>query len=97
MFAVSIHSNVPLDLLDVKDNAAICSRSMPEPQNGTFALAGLALFTHVVILQSKHVQLMTASMFHVTNLAPPGSERQPFALATYRLQESTNRVGHCTS
>ena len=39
MFAVSIHSNVPLDLLDVKDNAAICSRSMPDPQNGTFALA----------------------------------------------------------
>jgi Bardet-Biedl syndrome 7 protein len=50
MFAVSIHSNVPLDLLDVKDNAAICSRSMPDPANGTFALA------------------------------------------TYRMQESTNRV-----
>lgn len=50
MFAVAIHSNVPLDLLDVKDNAAICSRSLPDPQNGVFALA------------------------------------------TYRLQESTNRV-----
>ena len=50
MFAVSIQSNVPLDLLDVRDNAAICSRSMPDPQNGIFALA------------------------------------------TYRLQESTNRV-----
>jgi hypothetical protein len=27
------------DLLEVADNAAICSRSLPEPANGTFALA----------------------------------------------------------
>ena len=51
MFAVSIHSNVPLDLLDVKDNAAICSRSMPDPQNGTFALATTTIITILSTIQ----------------------------------------------
>jgi hypothetical protein len=37
---------------------------------------GLALFH--VLLQSKHyAYMMTASMFHVTNLTPPGSECNP--------------------
>jgi len=39
LFSVSVHSDVPIDLLDVKDNAAICSRSPADPANGTHAAA----------------------------------------------------------
>jgi hypothetical protein len=45
------------------------------------ALFSLTLFCSHVILQSKHIQLMTASMVRVTNLTP-GSECNPTSHST---------------
>jgi hypothetical protein len=63
------------------------------------AAAGLALFTHVVILQSKH-QLIAPSMFHVTNLTPPGSDGPKRWRTTLRFAPSPRGsprfVSHCT-
>lgn len=39
IFAIGVHSNVPLDLMDVAGNAAILSRSPPDPAAGSFCLA----------------------------------------------------------
>jgi hypothetical protein len=50
-------------------------------------LVGLALVTHVVILQSKP-QLITTSTFRVTNLTPPGSGN-PACWGSNELGQST--------
>ena len=39
MFCVSVASTVPLDLLDVENDEAMCARSEPDVTSGTAALA----------------------------------------------------------
>ena len=39
IYSVSVASTVPLDLLDVENDEAVCARSEPDPRSGTMALA----------------------------------------------------------
>ena len=41
IYSVSVASTVPLDLLDVENDEAVCARSEPDPRSGTMALATL--------------------------------------------------------
>jgi hypothetical protein len=57
---------------------------------------GLDITFHHVILQSKHIQLTTAGMAHVTNLPPPGSDNPSMAHGKKHRLMTAGRV-HVTN
>jgi hypothetical protein len=60
--------------------------------------AGLAALFTTLFVQSKHIQVMTASMVHVTNLTSPGSEYIPSrAYGKKQHQVMTASIFHVTN